>query len=120
VQQELDTLDPKCELGPHDLSPEQEAAIAAAIQPHAGRIATVYLLRRPIATDPRARAYVLAFEMTRRWLRSEDALIKLARTLAAENYPVGLHVVPIGAKAFRRWRKRIRALGVAALPAGGR
>ena len=120
MQQELDTLDPKCELGPHDLSPEQEAAIAAAIQPHAGRIATVYLLRRPIATDPRARAYVLAFEMTRRWLRSEDALIKLARTLAAENYPVGLHVVPIGAKAFRRWRKRIRALGVAALPPGGR
>lgn len=120
VRQELDTLDPKCALGPHDLSPEQEAAIAAAIQPHAGRIATVYLLRRPIAADPRARAYVLAFEMTRRWLRSEDALIKLARSLAAEDYPVGLHVVPLGAKAFRPWRKRIRALGVAALPPGGR
>ena len=34
-----------------------------------------------------------------------------ARTLAAADYPVSLHVVPLGAKAFRGWRKRIRALG---------
>ena len=119
VQHEMDTLDPKCELGRHDLSPEVEADIVRAVLPHVDRLARVFLLRRPIGADPRARAYVLAFDMTRRWLRSEEALGKLARTLAAADYPVSLHVVPLGAKAFRGWRKRIRALGVDALPLGG-
>ncbi|MBC7208482.1 MAG: peptidase M48, partial [Methyloversatilis sp.] len=119
VQHEMDTLDPKCELGRHDLSPEAEADIVRAVLPHVDRLARVFLLRRPIGADPRARAYVLAFDMTRRWLRSEEALGKLARTLAAADYPVSLHVVPLGAKAFRGWRKRIRALGVDALPLGG-
>jgi hypothetical protein len=53
--------------------------------------------------------------MTRRWLRSDGALGKLARELATESYPVALHVVPLGSKAFRSWRKRIRRLGATPL-----
>lgn len=116
VQKELDALHPKCELARHDLPPEIEADIVRAVLPHAGRLARVFLLRRPIAADPRTRAYVLAFDMTHRWVRSEQALGKLARALASADYPVSLHVVPLGARAFRGWRKRIRALGVEALP----
>lgn len=118
VQQEVNRLDPKAELLPHDLSPEAEAAVVAALRPHAARLARVFLLRRPVASDPRARVYVLAFDMTRRWFRSEETLGKLARTLAAADFPVYLHVVPLGARPFRGWRKRIRALGVPALTPG--
>lgn len=115
VQHELGTLTPESGLAAHDLSPEMEAEITRLVQAHAGRVGRAWLLRRPIEAEPQARAYVLAFEMTRRWLRSDGALGKLARELATESYPVALHVVPLGSKAFRSWRKRIRRLGATPL-----
>lgn len=118
LAQEMDRLDPQGGLGAHDLPPEIEAAVRDAIRPHAARIARVWLLRRIIESDPRARAYVLAFEMKRGWMRTENALDKQARTLAAQDFPLSLHVVPLGSPAFKPWRKRIRALGVDALELG--
>lgn len=115
VQQELDTLGPKTDLGAHDLPPEVEAAVRQAIQPHAAKIARIWLLRRIIESDARVRAYVLVFDMKWAWMRSEGALGKQARTLAAQEFPLSLHVVPLGSAAFKPWRKRIRALGVDAL-----
>jgi hypothetical protein len=113
--EEMETLDPaRCTLAPADeLGAEVFAGFADVLRGAPKGIKSAWLLRRVIAADPDARAWVLAFATT--WTTGEKGRQKIVEYIAAQQVPVVVHIVPLGSPAFAKLRKQVKALGVAPL-----
>jgi hypothetical protein len=80
---------------------------------HAGAIAHAWVARRMVAADPAVRCYVLGLEATRwaRWRKKDKPLI---HALAAQEWPIALHVCLLD-NHFKPLRKQLRQLSDAQL-----
>lgn len=112
-QQELDHLDPgKTTLLPADeLGDEVFRGFADVLRQAPKGIKRAWLLRRVIAADPDARAWVLAIETTA--FTGDGGQQKIVAFVAEQEVPVAVHIVPLSSGTFAKLRKQVKKLKVA-------
>lgn len=120
IRAESSALGAKARLAPAELDAARLSAIMARLRPHAGKLRSVYLLRRIFEADPDVHDYVLAFETPRFSFSFGDQGNAMVKRLAKLEYPVGLFIVHLGKRPFSAFRKQIRQLGVQPLDFGAR
>lgn len=115
--QEVRQLDPRrCTLAPADELPAEALARFADIVRRAPKgITRAWLLRRVIAADDQARAWVLAFESG--WTTSEKKRQAIVDFIVAQEVPVVVHVVPLASPVFAPLRQQVKQLALPPLVA---
>lgn len=116
VRGELNTLGPTARLAAADLPAEVVARVTQMVRARRGRISRAYLVRRLIQSDTRQHAYVVAYEIKRPWWLARSAASAITSALAADEWPIPVHILFLGHRAVRGFRKQIKALGVTPLP----
>ncbi|MFZ5723387.1 MAG: M48 family metalloprotease [Pseudomonadota bacterium] len=108
-QAELDTVDPKtAELTGHDLEASVLEECRRLLQDNADGIKRAWLLRRVIASDPDARAWLIAVETG--MFTGSGGQQKIVTRLAELPWPLPLHIVPLSSDTFAPLRKKVKKL----------
>ena len=112
-QQQIDTVQPSDTLLAPQLDADTMRLLRARVLEQAGAIAHAWVARRVVAADPAVRCYVLGLEATRwaRWRKKDKPLI---HALAAQEWPIALHVCLLD-NHFKPLRKQLRQLSDAQL-----
>lgn len=111
-QAELEQVDPAgTQLAAADVGPEILERCAQLLREHGKGVKRAWLLRRVIASDPDARAYVIAVE-TGLFSGTTGRQQKTVQELAQQEWPLGVHIVPLSSDTFSAMRKQVKKLAL--------
>lgn len=113
VQAELQTLPADATLAPPELDDATLDAIRRILKEHGKHIRRAYLMRRILESDSKVHDYVLAFDTSHFTFGDKGASV--VKRLAAQEYPLHLFIVHLGAQPYKRFRKNIKRMQLAPL-----